>query len=80
METWYGTLCSASKTGVIDKGQKRNATIFVAVLAIYALDFAINALQSSCRSLIVDTLSVPKQQIGSAWGRYWLFLRMNPMC
>jgi len=55
---------------MVDKKQKRKATIFVAVLAIYVLDFAINALQSSCRSLIVDTLSVPKQQIGSAWGKY----------
>jgi len=56
---------------MIDEEQKRYATIFVAVLAIYVLDFAINALQSSCRSLIVDTLSVPKQQLGSAWGEYW---------
>lgn len=49
--------------------QKREATITLAVLSIYALDFAINAVQSSCRSLIVDTLSVPKQQLGSAWGK-----------
>jgi len=46
---------------------RREATIFLAVLSIYALDFAINAVQSSCRSLIVDTLPSPKQQLGSAW-------------
>ena len=38
------------------------------MLSIYVLDFAINAVQSSCRSLIVDTLPIPKQQLGSAWG------------
>ncbi|KAJ9628654.1 hypothetical protein H2203_002556 [Taxawa tesnikishii (nom. ined.)] len=47
---------------------KREATIVLAVLSIYALDFAINAVQASCRSLIVDTLPIPKQQLGSAWG------------
>lgn len=44
-----------------------SATIVVAVLSIYAVDFAINAVQSCCRSLIVDTLPIPKQQAGSAW-------------
>lgn len=52
-----------------DISQRREATIFLAVLSIYALDFAINAVQSSCRSLIVDTLPIPKQQLGSAWGK-----------
>lgn len=52
-----------------DIQQRREATIFLAVLSIYALDFAINAVQSSCRSLIVDTLPIPKQQLGSAWGK-----------
>ena len=45
----------------------QSATIVVAVLSIYAVDFAINAVQSCCRSLIVDTLPIPKQQAGSAW-------------
>ena len=26
-------------------------------------------VQSSCRSLIIDTLPIPKQQLGSAWGK-----------
>ena len=42
--------------------------ILLAVSAIYALDFAINAVQWSCRSLIIDTLPIAKQQTGSAWG------------
>ncbi len=45
----------------------KSATIVVAVLSIYAVDFAINAVQSCCRSLIVDTLPISKQQLGSAW-------------
>lgn len=41
--------------------------IALAVLSIYAVDFAINAVQASSRSLIVDTLPIAKQQLGSAW-------------
>jgi solute carrier family 45, member 1/2/4 len=48
--------------------QVKSTTIFLAVLSIYAVDFAINAVQASCRSLVVDTLPIPKQQLGSAWG------------
>lgn len=52
---------------VTDDGLAKSCTIAVAVLSIYAVDFAINAVQSSCRSLIVDTLPISKQQLGSAW-------------
>ncbi|KAF2474353.1 sucrose transport protein-like protein [Lindgomyces ingoldianus] len=45
----------------------REATIALAVLSIYGIDFAINAVQASCRGLIVDTLPIPKQQMGSSW-------------
>lgn len=45
----------------------KTCTIVVAVLSIYVVDFAINAVQSCGRSLIVDTLPIPKQQLGSAW-------------
>ena len=52
----------------IPKGSAReDATIVLAVLAIYAVDFAINAVQACCRSLIVDTLPISQQQQGSAW-------------
>ena len=45
----------------------KTATIALAVISIYGIDFAINAVQGSCRSLIVDTLPTPKQQAGSSW-------------
>ncbi|KAL1958910.1 hypothetical protein VTO42DRAFT_3463 [Malbranchea cinnamomea] len=50
-----------------DGPKKSSVTIAVAVLSIYAVDFAINVVQASCRSLIVDTLPIPQQQLGSAW-------------
>ncbi|CZS94544.1 related to sucrose transporter SUT1D [Rhynchosporium agropyri] len=46
---------------------RKECTVTLAVLSIYAIDFAINAVQGSCRSLITDTLPAPKQQAGSAW-------------
>lgn len=52
---------------IADKDTAKTCTIVVAVLSIYAVDFAINAVQSCSRSLIVDTLPIPKQQMGSAW-------------
>lgn len=52
---------------------RRECTVALAVIAIYAIDFAINAVQSCCRSLIVDTLPIAKQQTGSAWGTYLRF-------
>ena len=52
---------------VSDETSLKSTTIILAVLTIYALDFAINAVQACCRSLIVDTLPISKQQAGSAW-------------
>ncbi|KAI9171579.1 alpha-glucoside permease [Paramyrothecium foliicola] len=49
-----------------DEAAKR-PTIVLAVLSIYVLDFAINAVMSCSRSLIVDTLPIDKQQTGAAW-------------
>ncbi|ODH48111.1 hypothetical protein GX48_05797 [Paracoccidioides brasiliensis] len=46
---------------------RESVTIAVAVISIYAVDFSINVVQASCRSLIVDTLPIPQQQLGSAW-------------
>ena len=53
----------------VDSGttKHQNSTIVVAVLSIYALDFAINVVQACGRSLIVDVLPIPKQQLGTAW-------------
>jgi solute carrier family 45 protein 1/2/4 len=52
---------------VTDESLAKTCTITLAVFSIYAVDFAINAVQSCSRSLIVDTLPIPKQQLGSAW-------------
>ncbi|EER44596.1 sucrose transporter [Histoplasma capsulatum var. duboisii H88] len=52
---------------ISDEDTRKRAAIAVAVFSIYAVDFAINIVQASCRSLIVDTLPIPQQQLGSAW-------------
>jgi solute carrier family 45 protein 1/2/4 len=52
---------------VQDEEAVKSYTIVLAVLSIYGIDFAINAVQGSCRGLIVDTLPIPKQQTGSSW-------------
>ncbi|KAI8632102.1 hypothetical protein F5Y19DRAFT_423304 [Xylariaceae sp. FL1651] len=53
---------------VADERSARHFTVSAAVLAIYAVDFSINAVMSAARSLVVDTLPIEKQQTGSAWG------------
>ncbi|KAL1868694.1 hypothetical protein Daus18300_005828 [Diaporthe australafricana] len=52
----------------VDSDFTRKFTIFLAVLALYVTDFAINAVMSCSRSLLVDTLPISKQQTGAAWG------------
>ena len=52
---------------VKDEASAKSKTIVLAVLSIYGIDFAINAVQGSCRGLIVDTLPIAKQQQGSSW-------------
>jgi solute carrier family 45, member 1/2/4 len=52
---------------ITDKKGVENWTLLLAVLSIYAIDFAINAVQAAARSLIMDTLPSSKQQSGSAW-------------
>ncbi|KIV90066.1 hypothetical protein, variant [Exophiala mesophila] len=52
----------------LSEGQtKKDVTLMLAVLCIYALDFSVNAVQACARSLIVDTLPISQQQTGSAW-------------
>ncbi|KAF2637860.1 MFS general substrate transporter [Massarina eburnea CBS 473.64] len=55
------------KMFVTEKEAIRSYTVILAVFSIYGIDFAINAVQGSCRGLIVDTLPIPKQQLGSSW-------------
>jgi len=52
---------------VSDPDTLRILTIVLAVIALYATDFAINAVMSCSRSLVVDTLPIQKQQAGAAW-------------
>ncbi|KAF9495214.1 MFS general substrate transporter [Pleurotus eryngii] len=42
-------------------------TIWLAVLAIYLIDFSINAVQAVDRALLVDTLPSIEQPAGNAW-------------
>ncbi|KIM38864.1 hypothetical protein M413DRAFT_447558 [Hebeloma cylindrosporum] len=42
-------------------------TIWLAVLAIYLIDFAINAVQAVDRALLVDTIPSSDQAAGNAW-------------
>ncbi|RYP03135.1 hypothetical protein DL764_005342 [Monosporascus ibericus] len=53
---------------ISDEATAKTLTVFIAVLAIYAVDFAVNVVMSAARSLVVDTLPISKQQTGSAWG------------
>ncbi|EGF78171.1 hypothetical protein BATDEDRAFT_1918, partial [Batrachochytrium dendrobatidis JAM81] len=43
-------------------------TIIVAVVGFYFLDFSINAVQASCRALIVDVSPLHQQDLANAWG------------
>ncbi|KAK4088121.1 hypothetical protein Purlil1_7600 [Purpureocillium lilacinum] len=52
---------------VADGESATRPTIFLAVVAIYVVDFAINVVMSCSRSLIVDTLPLEMQQTGAAW-------------
>ena len=47
--------------------QVKRAAVGLAIFSIYALDFAVNVVQATSRSLIVDVLPLSEQQLGSAW-------------
>ncbi len=49
--------------------------IWVCVLSVFVLDFAINAIQAAVRALIVDTLPAEKQESGNAWAGIRLLRR-----
>ncbi|KAJ1741778.1 hypothetical protein LPJ78_003765 [Coemansia sp. RSA 989] len=48
-------------------GGHETLTIWLAVIAFYFLDFAINCLQAGLRALIVDVLPASRQDAGTAW-------------
>ncbi|KAI8880900.1 MFS general substrate transporter [Backusella circina FSU 941] len=45
----------------------KKVSIFLAIVAIYILDFSVNCVQASCRALIVDSLPPSQQEDGTAW-------------
>ncbi|KAG0252348.1 hypothetical protein BG011_007031 [Mortierella polycephala] len=50
-----------------DYANLEGATILMAVGSIYILDFAINCVQASCRTLIVDSLPSSQQEAAASW-------------
>ncbi|KAJ2739376.1 hypothetical protein GGI20_006117, partial [Coemansia sp. BCRC 34301] len=48
-------------------GGRSVPTIWLATIAFYVLDFAINCIQASLRALIVDSLPTSRQDAGTAW-------------
>ncbi|KIM23207.1 hypothetical protein M408DRAFT_332490 [Serendipita vermifera MAFF 305830] len=50
-----------------DSPANANLTIWLAVFAIYCIDFSINAVQAADRALLVDTLPTSQQERGNAW-------------
>ncbi|KAK9721365.1 hypothetical protein K7432_003472 [Basidiobolus ranarum] len=61
-----------SRFFMMDSGDDRiliqsNATIIIAVVAFYILDFSINAVQACCRALILDVSPYAQQEIANAY-------------
>lgn len=50
----------------------KSLQIGIAVFAFYLLDFSVNAVTCSCRSLIVDVTPLEQQQLANAWGAFQL--------
>ncbi|KAJ2555206.1 hypothetical protein EV175_002334 [Coemansia sp. RSA 1933] len=48
-------------------GGRQLMAIWLAVVAFYVLDFAVNCVQASLRALIVDSLPTSRQNEGTAW-------------
>ena len=47
--------------------QRKAISISIAAFSVFVLDFSVNAVMSSHRALLVDTLPVSEQDIGNAW-------------
>ncbi|KAG8819218.1 hypothetical protein FRC17_010548 [Serendipita sp. 399] len=50
-----------------DSSANATVTIWLAVIAIYCIDFSINAVQAVDRALLVDILPTGQQERGQAW-------------
>ncbi|KAH7929288.1 MFS general substrate transporter [Leucogyrophana mollusca] len=52
---------------ILNSSANDTLTIWLAVFAIYCIDFSINAVQAVDRALLVDTLPPSEQPSGNAW-------------
>ncbi|KAL7422583.1 hypothetical protein Q5752_003231 [Cryptotrichosporon argae] len=73
----FGSASNSTSTGA-DTAKRADGgsvlAILLAVVAIYGIDFSVNALMSADRALVVDTLPSDRQEEGSAWaGRMFGF-------
>lgn len=50
-----------------DSETLKYATLVIATISIFVTDFAINAVQTCCRAIIVDTLPPEDQELGNGW-------------
>ncbi|CAG8678977.1 9380_t:CDS:2, partial [Acaulospora morrowiae] len=53
--------------GFGDDDEVRKVAILVAVFSFYCLDFSLNAVQASCRALILDIPPLYQQETSNAW-------------
>lgn len=56
------------------KDPQQNFAAMIAVIAFYVLDFSLNALQATCRALIMDIPPLEQQSYGNAWGARMIHL------
>jgi solute carrier family 45 protein 1/2/4 len=62
---WAEELASLFTLG--DSDARKMVALVLATAFIFLTDFAINAVQSCCRALIVDVLPPHKQELGNGW-------------
>lgn len=70
-------LCSLDGLGDWDPSRSQaitNATIAIAVLGFYVLDFSLNGLQASLRALMLDRAPPSQQSHTNAWHGRWTHL------
>ncbi|RHZ86718.1 hypothetical protein Glove_46g92 [Diversispora epigaea] len=66
----WAAILLGKKPSLIEFGnddEVRKMAITVAVISFYCLDFSLNAVQASCRSLILDIPPLHQQETGNAW-------------
>lgn len=54
-------------TDHLTPNQTKGLTLFIATSSIFVTDFAINAVQTCCRAIIVDLLPPEEQELGNGW-------------